>query len=226
MKTTKLLAAAMVCCALVTGTAMAQESRPDKPAAGGQPGEMDMQAAMQAWEEAGKPGEMHQWIARSAGTWEATVRVLMPGMPPEESKGTMVTEMVLGGKYAHSMFKGEFKMGGEAMPFEGAGTLGYNNATKKFESTWMDSMSTATMFSTGALDAAKKVLTMTSEFMDPASKQMVKSREVTTWKNDNEYTMEFFHEMGGQEMKVMEIIYKRTKGADAGHGHGHNHKHE
>ena len=77
--------------------------------------------------------------------------IFMPGAPPD-SKAVMTTTMVLGGRYSHSMFKGTW--GG--MPFEGVATLGYNNATGKFESTWMDNMGTGTMYLAGTYDKDKK----------------------------------------------------------------------
>jgi hypothetical protein len=216
MKASKLMMA-MVCCAMAM-PAMAQEHKPDAgkkdvkavQPAGDKKAEMPaMSAEDKAWMEAGTPGKMHEWIAKGAGTWDCTVKMMMPGEPVQESKGTMTTQMVFGGRYAHSMFKGTF-MG---QPFEGAATLGFNNATGKFESTWVDSMSTGTMFTTGTLDKDGKVMTMAGECMDPSAKKMFKQRSVTTWKNDNEMTEEFFHEKDGKEAKVMEITYVRAKAA-------------
>jgi hypothetical protein len=223
MKTSKLLVA-MVCCGL-TGVAMAQDQKPKAPESvkkAMQDAKEQMQPADKkdapaqtpsaddmAWMKAGEPGEMHKWIAKSEGSWDATVKMMMPGMPPSESKATMTTMMVFGGRYAHSSFKGDF-MG---MPFEGVATLGFNNSTGKFEGTWMDSMSTATMYVSGTMDSATKAVTMSGEFMDPSKNKMVKQRQVTTWKNDNEFTDEFYHSVDGKESKVMEISYTRAKAA-------------
>lgn len=217
MTASKLLVA-VVCCAM-TGAALAQEHKPQdgkkpdahaaQPAGDKKGGMPEMSDADKAWMEAGTPGKMHEWIAKSAGTWDCTIKMMMPGQPVQESKGTMMTKMVFDGRYAHSMFKGTF-MG---MPFEGAATMGYNKAAGKFEGTWMDSMSTMTMFTTGTLDDAGKVLTMTGQMVDPTTKNVIKQKIVTTWKNDNQFVDEMYHETDGKEMKVMEITYNRAKGA-------------
>lgn len=216
MKASMLLAA-VLCCAM-TGAAWAQDHKHDygkghdahagQPA-GEKPGGMpEMGEAEQAWMEAGTPGEMHKWIAKGVGTWDATVKMMMPGEPEQESKATVTTRMMFDGRYAHSRFQGSF-MG---QPFEGLSTLGYNKAAGRFESVWIDSMSTMTMFATGHLDAAGKVLTLTGEMMDPATKKPIKQKMVTTWKSDDRFVDEMYHEMDGKEVKVMEIVYTRAKG--------------
>lgn len=166
----------------------------------------DPQADMQALMQASQPGDMHKLIATLAGTWKATVKLLMPGAPPDSS-GVMTTTMVLGGRYAHSMFKAD--LGG--MEFEGAATLGFNNVTGKFESTWIDSMGTFTLFSTGSYDKDTKALTMTGEFSDPMSKQTVKQREVLTWVTDTTLRDEFYQAApGSPETKIMQIDYVKA----------------
>ncbi len=222
MKASTLLVA-VVCCAM-TGAAWSQEHKHDDgkghDAHAAQPtdekpsGKPEMGEAEKAWMESGEPGEMHKWIAKSAGTWDATVKMMMPGQPEQESKATVTTHMIFDGRYAHSKFNGEF-MG---MPFEGLSTLGYNKAAGRFESVWIDSMSTMTMFATGKLDAAGKVLTLTGEMMDPATKKVIKQKMVTTWKSDDQYVDEMYHEQDGKEVKVMEITYKRAQGAAKEHG--------
>ena len=54
----------------------------------------EQQAEMDAWMKAGTPGEMHNWPARGVGTWDAVVKMMMPGvrspctakMPPIDVK--------------------------------------------------------------------------------------------------------------------------------------------
>lgn len=234
MKSTKLIVAACCSSLLLTSGVLAQDKpkmpdmkemekkakdalQPKKEEA--QPAGMPDAAAMEAMMKAMAPGEMHAVLAKQAGTWDCTMKMFMPGMPETPEKGTMTIEMIMGGRYQHFMYKGSF-MG---QPFEGAGTAGYNNVTKKFESTWLDSMGTGTMFSTGELDKDGK-LVMRTEFADPMTGKMTKQREVTTHKSDNEALMEFYHTgQDGKENKVMEIAMKRSGPAPAGdHGHDHS----
>lgn len=231
MKSTKLIVAACCSSLLLTSGVLAQE-KPKMPAMKemekkakdamqpkkdeAQPAGMPDAAGMEAMMKAMTPGDMHALMAKRAGTWDCTMKMFMPGMPQEPAKGTMTISMILGGRYQHFQYKGSF-MGQD---FEGAGTAGYNNVTKKFESTWMDNMGTGTMFSTGELDKDGR-LVMQGEFADPMTGKTVKQREVTTHKSDDEGLMEFYHTgADGKEMKVMEIAMKRTGPAPAAdHGH-------
>lgn len=178
---------------------------PAKPEAA-KPAEMAMPPEMMA---AMSPNENHKALEGFAGEWDAKMSFTMaPGMPPTEGTGTMKAMMILGGRQLHQSFKGTF-MG---MPFEGAGTTGYNNVTKQVESTWSDNMGTATMFSTGTMDASKKSFTVTGSY-DDATRGKVTMRQVTTMVDKDHYKMEFFDKgTDGKEFKSGEITATR-KGA-------------
>jgi hypothetical protein len=226
-----------VCTALlVAGSALAQNDKPKMPkmpevpkqvedaakkAAEGmkkddhaKPGEAPAggasDAEMQAWMAAAKPGVQHEWMAKLAGEWTTEMKMFDPAMGESGGKGTMKVEMVMGGRFQHSFYKGEF-MGA---PFEGSGLMGYDNVTKKYQSTWADNMSTMMMMSTGDYNKDTQELTMTSEFTDPTTMKKIASREVSKFIDNNRWTMSFFHTKEGKEEKVMEINYTR-KGAAA-----------
>lgn len=188
-----------------------QEVPGTTPPAASAPSEADMMKAMM---EAGQPGENHAWLAKMEGSFDYTVKMYIPGQPPMESKGTSVSKVVFGGRYLYSTYKGDF--GGQT--FEGVGTIGYNNVAKRFESMWMDNMSTGTMFSTGELDKDKKTLTVVGEEFDPMTKKASKVRETTTWNNDNQFTMVMYKTEGGKESKTMEIVYTRSGAAPTQEG--------
>jgi hypothetical protein len=191
-----------------------------KPAApGGEMGGMpDMskmtpeeQAMMKRWMEYMTPGPAHQRMIKAfSGKWNAECTMWEPGKPPQTSQGSMTNMPMLGDRYIHHMFKGSM-MG---MPFEGAGTMGYDNAQKKYVGTWMDSMGTSTMVMTGDYNEAKKQYTMTGEMPD-CSKEgmpMAKYKEVITVTDDDHHAMEMWGPgPDGKEMKMMEIKYTRAK---------------
>lgn len=234
MNRTKLLAAAMVCCcagvmsasarvdpmdamkdkakeAMKDGKKAVQDAmKKGEPGKDGMPAMSEsMQAEMKAMMEAGTPGEMHKWMAKMTGDWTATIKAFVPGMPESTDTGTMKVSMLFDGHYSRSHMKSTF-MG---QPFEGVGTLGFNNTTGKFESTWVDSMSTMTMMSTGSLDKATNTLTMTGQSVDCLTKKNAMTREVTTFKNDNEWGfVMYMTKEGEKEAKVMEINYVRSAG--------------
>lgn len=211
---------------LVAGTAMAQ---PEKKAPAGaaptaaQPPKGDKPAAgghdeMAQWAEMAKPVEQHAKMKEMAGTWDAEVKTWMdPTQDPMVSKGTMVNTLTHGDRFLHHDFKGEF-MG---QVFTGSGDWGYNKITGKFEGTWMDSMGTAIMFSTGSYDEKTKTYTSTATFdmPGPDGKPMkVTQKETVEVLSADKHVMKMYHSAAGmpQEMKVLEITYTRAgKGAAA-----------
>lgn len=203
----------LVLCAGTGGWAFADDppkaGAPKAPdAKGGAPA---MDPDMMAWVKAGTPGDMHKWMDSLSGKWDCVVKSWMaPDAPPDESKGTMTNEMILGGRYMRSTFKGDM-MG---QPFDGLAMTAFNNTTGKFEGTWADSMSTGMMWMTGTYDTATKTMTMTGEMADPVTGKMKKSREVTRYPDANKHISQFF-DVGpdGKETMVMEITYTRAAGA-------------
>ena len=164
-----------------------------------------MEAEMAAWMATAAPGEHHKHLEQMAGEWDARVTSSWGGAP-EESKATLKSHMRMGGRYLVGNFQGTM-MG---QPMVGQQILGYNNITKKYESLWRDNMGTGMMMETGTCDGAGKVITMTGETDGPDGKKH-KSRSVTTI-GDGNFTMQMFGDgPDGKEMKMMEIVYTRTK---------------
>ncbi len=158
------------------------------------------------WMTCMTPGEMHKMIASWNGTWKTEITAYEPGKPPTKSTGIAVNKMVLGGRYQESVNTSTM-MG---MPFEGHGTLGYNNATKMFESTWIDNMGTGTMKMTGAWDSATKSITLTGMGVDVYSMKEKESREIFTVVDDKTQTMSMFGPgPDGKEFKWMDITFTR-----------------
>src|SRR5574341_1027077 len=104
-----------------------------------QEGKIGMQEIMEIYKKAGTPGEPHKLLAKLEGNWTTRSRGwLEPDKPPTESTGTCEQRMILGGHYLRQEYGGDM-MG---QPFTGICLMGYNNQTKKYESIWLDSMST------------------------------------------------------------------------------------
>lgn len=187
--------------ATIAGVSLPAWAQTEKPAAG--PSDQEMEAMMKAM----SLGEQHKQLARMAGDWTFTNKMWMaPDAPPAESNGTMHAEMVLGGRYVQSVWKGNM-MG---QPFEGRGTDGYDNLSQKHVSSWVDNMGTGILYSTGTCDAAGKVCTMTGEMIDPMTKKPGSMRQVTTWTDNDNFKFELFGRDGnGVEMKFMEMTLKR-----------------
>ncbi len=201
----------------------AQESTPpaaaSSPAAApatGKPSEEEMMAMMAQMMEMGKPGEQHKLLAEMAGDWTYTLKMWMdPSAPPQESKGTSTRKAIMDGRYFIAEHKGTFEMPGadgkmQKMNFKGMAIEGYDNAKKKFVSSWIDNMSTMIMNSEGTFDPAAKTFTYHAECeMMPG--KMTKVREVIKIVDKDHHTFEWYDDSQGSEKKTMEISYTRKK---------------
>lgn len=163
---------------------------------------------MALMERLGRPGEGHKQLERLVGTWNATTRFQMgPDQPPEESAGTETNEWVLDGRWVKTHFKSTF--GGE--PYEGTGFMGFDNAREKHVLIWVDNMSTSALMHYGTYDEAAGTITYEGKSM--MGPMEFTSRHVQHFINDDEHTLEFFHDYGDGNgfVKVGEIKYTRAR---------------
>lgn len=165
-----------------------------------------MDAMMEAWMKAGEPGQHHAYLAKLEGTWKAEATFWMhPGAEPMGHVGKMKNTM-LWDRYLVSDYEGDW----EGMPFFGRSTWGYNNTSKRFESTWIDSMSTMTAHGVGTCNEDGTVFTIKSTMSDPVSGDSKTTREIFTIHGENKHTMEVYDKApDGKEFKSMQIVYTR-----------------
>jgi hypothetical protein len=173
---------------------------------------------MKACEAAAKPGKMHEWLAKGAGTWNGKCKFWMTAdSPAQESTCTSVITMVMDGKFARNETTGDMPGMGD---FMGLGLCGFDNVSQKFQTVWIDSMGTGMMTGTGDLSSDEKTLTITCTGNCPVQKKPVSFREIHRHTGDNTFTLEMYgpDPMSGKEYKMMEIAYTRgtDKKADAG----------
>jgi hypothetical protein len=189
-----------------TGMQAGQQDGGTQPAGQRQmsPAEQEM---MQKYMQAATPGPEHQKLAKLAGKWKMDVTAWMtPGAPPEKSDGTAEFKTILGGRYLQQEVKGT--MGGQ--PFEGQGTMGFDNVTKERFATWTDSMSTGLLVMRGKCPADAKKCTTKGQGSDAAAGKMVSFTETTTMTDDNHFTFELRGPgPDGKQYKMLEIKYTR-----------------
>jgi hypothetical protein len=161
------------------------------------------------WQSYMTTGDMHKMMASWNGSWTSDITIWeKPDAPPMSSTGSCVNKMVLGDRYQESSHTSTM-MG---MPFEGHGTLGYDNAKKVFESVWIDNMGTGVIKMTGPWDAATKSVTLTGKMVDPGTLTETDFKEVFTVVDDNTQMMAMYsHDQAGKEFKVMEMKFIRKK---------------
>lgn len=166
----------------------------------------EMAAQMAAWQKAMTPGPQHEALAAMAGEWDLEVTMWMePGAEPVKTKATASRTMGFGGRVLEEEVSGEF-MGS---PFLGRSVTGYDNASGKWWSTWIDNQSTGLMVGEGDWDEATKTLTILSSATDPMSgeKRQVEGRTIVH-SADHE-VHEMWEEHGGERVKTMEIVFRR-----------------
>ncbi|MFZ7113662.1 MAG: DUF1579 domain-containing protein [Desulfatiglandales bacterium] len=166
---------------------------------------METQSMMEVYERLGTPGDRHKILAGMAGRWTTRTRYWPEaGKPPMESVGTCEQKMILDGRFLQQEFRGEM-MG---KPFMGIGVTGYDNHTRKYVSTWMDSMSTSILFFKGT-ELNGKTISQACSYDDPVRGPM-RWRSVTRILNENSHVFEMYGtDSTGKEERMMEIIYTR-----------------
>ena len=188
-----------LCLVLSVSVSMAKEQPP---------AEMDMQAMMDTYKKLATPGEPHKQLASLAGSWTTKTKSWMePDKPPMESTGTCEDKTLLDGRFLRQECIGEM-MG---QPYTGIGVHGYDNLTKKYVTTWMDSMGTGIFVMDGTASADGKTITLHGSHPDPMGGVM-KHRAVWKFVDANTQTFEMYHAgKDGKDMKMMEITYTRKQ---------------
>jgi hypothetical protein len=148
-----------------------------------------------------EPTKQHEWLATHVGTWDAEISSMMGGT----SKGTYTIRSGPGGLWTVGDFEGE--MMGSA--FTGMEVVGYDPATEKFTSIWVDSMTMTHQALEGTYDAEAKKLVFEGEGpgMDGQPAKMT-----NTYHYKDENTIEFSMGMAGpdgSDMPMMTIVYTR-----------------
>jgi hypothetical protein len=149
-------------------------------------------------QEMPKPGPEHAWLKKRDGAWTATM-----DMGGQKSDHTCTFKMELGGFWLNSTMEGEMF----GAKFTGKNLEGYDPATKKYSSLWVDSMSAGAVIMYGTYDADKKTQTMTGEGPGMDGKP-AKYKSVTVYKDNDTMTMTMF--IGGDQ-PAFTVTYKRKK---------------
>jgi Protein of unknown function (DUF1579) len=188
---------------VVAALAIGADEKKTAPAAG----KMDEKAMMDMMAKYSTPGVEHKKLESFVGTWDTTAKMWMdPSAPPQESKGTSENKMALGGRFLEQRFEGTF-MG---QPFSGVGYTGYDIYKKQYVGTWMDTMGTQIMSSTGTADASGK-MTFTGTVDDPMTNKMDFKETITVVDTDHHLFEMWMPGPDGKMFKTLEITYTKRK---------------
>lgn len=156
------------------------------------------------------PGEMHKLLASFNGTWQGDITMWMdPAAPPTKSTGTSTNKMIYNGLYQESKHKGNFN----GMPFEGTSIWGYDNAKKKFVSSWIDNFGSGIMMMEGDYDPATKTFSFTGTMTNFLDGKDCNIKETVQIIDDNTQVMKMWGPdiKTGKEYQTMEIKLTRAK---------------
>lgn len=169
----------------------------------------DSATIMKAWNDFKTPGNMHKWMEKTNGTWEADISMwINPSASPDKSKGTIIQSSIMGGRYVVGKYSGTVF----GQKTEGQTTMGYDNAKKLFVSTWIDNQGTGIVYLSGNYDEKTKTLNLSGYQTDPMTGKDRNIREEMTIIDDDSYTITMIGSSpDGKEMKFMEALYKRKK---------------
>lgn len=169
---------------------------------------IDMQKMMEIYKKVGTPGEPHKLLAKLEGSWTSKNKNWTdPDTPPMESVGACERKMILNGRYLREEYSGDM-MGA---PFTGISITGYNNHTKKYETTWIDSMSTGIFKFEGVAGRDGKTITQECRFDDPVRGPAVWRTETKIKDDDTVEFAMYLTPRGKKEEKMMEMKYIRKE---------------
>ena len=187
----------LITCTLIAAFALASEKKPDAK----------MEEMMQKVIAAGTPGAPHKNLEPFVGEWNAEVKMFMDSSaPPSTSKGSAKSTWAMGGRFVEQEFKGEF-MG---KPFNGRSFTGFDNVRQKYNSFWIDDMSTGMFIAEGKADKGGKVLTFEGTHSCPETGETHKaSKQIIRIISRDKHIYEMYDPSKGANAKTMEITYTR-----------------
>lgn len=163
---------------------------------------------MKTWNDYMTPGPVHEMLAKSNGEWNEEITFWIdPTAPPMKSSGTVVNEMIMGGRYQKSTSTADM-MG---MPFNGMNLIGYDNGKKIFQSIWIDNFGTGISSSVGTWDEATKSIEFEGTSFEPMQGKDVNIKQIFKIIDDDTQSLEMFSIQDGKEVKTMEIMFTRKK---------------
>jgi hypothetical protein len=166
---------------------------------------------MQKCAEAAVPGPMQAKLMEEVGTWSGTNTMWMkPGAEPTKSPCSTKITAIMDGRFTQCEATGD--MGG--MPFHGMGIYGYDNVSKRFQSTWIDNCGTGMMQGTGEL-ASDGTMTWTYNYTCPITNKPAVMREVVKHPTKDTVINEMYgiDPVSGKEFKMVELSLTRSPGA-------------
>jgi len=162
-----------------------------------------------ALENAMTPGEGQKRLDPLIGTFNVAIKIwVTPEGPPIETTAASVNTWVLGGRFVQMMLNGD----APNAPFSGTGHIGYDNVSKNYQASWMDTGSTAITLYTGKLDAAGKSALMKGSIANAITGKPSPVELRMSINADGSHLTQLWGQGKGSKMvKLMELRYTKVK---------------
>jgi len=160
-------------------------------------GDMDP-AVMQEVMALAQPGEEHELLAKTAGSWTMAIKMyMMPGAPAMEAVGQIEAEMALGGRFLIQRSLGTFM--GE--PFEGITILGFDRRHGVHTLVGYDTMGTYYITAQGTLQDDGTLVLAGHDDNPPLGSQDYEFH--MRFPSENEMVTELYMSVAGSEMSKL-----------------------
>ena len=183
---------------------------PALPAAAQSAAKSGNQAPMAAaLESAMAPGEGQKKLDPLIGTFNVAIKIwVTPDGPPIETTAASVNSWVLGGRFVQMMLNGD----APNAPFSGTGHIGYDNVSKNYQASWMDTGSTAITLYTGNFGASGKSALLRGSISNALTGKPSPVELRMTIEPDGSHLTQLWGQGKGAKMaKLMELKYTKVK---------------
>lgn len=167
----------------------------------------DSAAIVKALDNAMEPGEGQKRLEPMVGEFDVKIRTwLDPAEPPIESKAVAVSTWVLGQRFIQTMLSGHVM--GE--PFDGIGYAGYDNVSKQYQATYMDSGGTGMEWFVGSMDPTGKSAKLSATIHDPITGEPTTVEMRLKIAASGDHVTELWEgSPTGEMVRIMELQYTR-----------------
>lgn len=161
--------------------------------------------------KAQEPAEQHRMLSALSGTWYYNLQYWTDeNAEAQASSGLMTNEMVLGGRFLSSKTVLILNVGGQNIPYEGWGLLGYDTAKKVFTSVWADRGQVGMITATGKYNAETKTIEEKGSFTHPLIEKERDYRSVFEFTDENKHKRTvFISDASGKEFKALEAVFSK-----------------
>jgi hypothetical protein len=170
-------------------------------------------ATMGKLSKLGAPSEQHHILSALIGAWDYDLKYWeKKDSEPQLSTGTIVNEMILGGRFLSGKTNVILNIGGQNIHYEGWSILGYDTIKKAYTSVLVDTMRTGMITGAAQYNEKLKTLEEKGHFTHPLmDKERAYRSELQFTSDDTHKRTVFITDKSGKEFKVLEIEFRRRR---------------